>query len=82
MGEIHTILKRRSYYVSYATSAISALEIWAQSLDDRNQALSTYNQITQFTTNFKYRDALTSSGLKDPFTSDCVSEIAEKVKGL
>lgn len=80
--EIHHHFETPFYYVSYATSAISALEIWAQSLDDRNQALSTYNQITQFTTNFKYRDALTSSGLKDPFTSDCVSEIAEKVKGL
>ena len=80
--EIHHHFETPFYYISYATSAISALEIWAQSLDDRNQALSTYNQITQFTTNFKYRDALTSSGLKDPFTSDCVSEIAAKVKGL
>lgn len=80
--EIHHHFETPFYYISYATSAISALEIWAQSVDDRAKALSTYNQITQYTVNFKYRDALVGSGLKDPFTSDCVSEIAEKVKGL
>lgn len=37
--EIHHHFETPFYYISYATSAISALEIWAQSLDDRNQAV-------------------------------------------
>ena len=39
--EIHHHFETPFYYISYATSAISALEIWAQSVDNREQALST-----------------------------------------
>jgi len=64
------------YYISYATSAISALEIWEISQQDRAQALEVYDRITQFTNNAQYRVPLEQCGLSDPFTSDCVEQIA------
>lgn len=77
--DIHHHFETPFYYISYATSAISALEIWALSVDDRAQALATYDQITKYTINVGYLNALKGSGLKDPFSSDCVTEIAEKI---
>ena len=64
------------YYISYATSAISALELWEIAQGDRERALSVYDQITQFTNNAQYREPLKQCGLSDPFDSDCVEEIA------
>lgn len=65
------------YYISYATSAISALEIWETAQQDRDHALEIYDQITQFTNNAQYREPLEQCGLSDPFDSNCVEEIAE-----
>lgn len=64
------------YYISYATSAVSALELWEIAQQDRGRALDVYDQITQFTNNAQYREPLKQCGLSDPFASDCVEQIA------
>lgn len=67
------------YYISYATSAVSAMELWEISQRDRERALEIYDQITQFTNNAQYREPLRQCGLSDPFTSDCVQRIAQSL---
>lgn len=75
--EIHHHFETPFYYISYATSAISALELWEVSSADRNEALEIYDKITQHTINVDYLDALQDSGLSNPFTSDCVGQVGE-----
>lgn len=80
--DIHHHFESPFYYISYATSAISAMEVWELSVKNRAKALSTYDQITQYTLNSEYLNALKESGLKNPFTSNCVEEIAGALADL
>jgi len=75
--EIHHHYEQPFYYISYATSAISALEIWEVAENDRARALEIYDKISRYTLNASYREALKESGLSDPFRSDCVGKIAD-----
>lgn len=75
--DIHHHYEQPFYYVSYATSAVSALEIWEIAETDRGKALEIYDKITGYTLNAGYREALKASGLSDPFRSDCVGKIAD-----
>lgn len=74
--DIHHHFETPFYYISYATSAISSLELWMDMLDSRTDAMQIYDQLTQYTLNAEYRDALREVGLSDPFTSDCTARIA------
>ncbi len=78
--DIHHHYETPFYYISYATSAISALEIWEIASSDRKQALDIYDKITKYTLNAGYRTALTESGLSDPFHSDCVARVGDALK--
>lgn len=74
--DIHHHYETPFYYISYATSAVSALEIWENARNDREYALSMYDDLTQHTINCGYLDTLEDVGLSNPFDSDCVLEIA------
>lgn len=74
--DIHHHYETPFYYISYATSAISALEIWEIASQDRSKAMGIYDKITQYTLNAEYRDSLKKSGLSDPFTSKCTEQIS------
>lgn len=75
--EIHHHFETPFYYISYATSAISALEIWRDAVIDRSKALDTYQKLSHFTLNVDYLDALSQAGMSNPFSSDIVDEIAD-----
>lgn len=70
------------YYISYATSAISALEIWSKAQDDREQGLKIYEDVSGYCFNAKYLDVLDKTGLSDPFTSDVVTKIHRALSEL
>lgn len=53
------------YYISYTTSAITALEIWALSLEDREEAVDTYLD-TVAMANDRYYEMLDACGLTVP----------------
>ena len=80
--DIHHHFETPFYYISYATSAASAFEIWKLSRNDRDAALNAYRSITQNTVNSGYREPLKRAGLSDPFTSDMVKELAATMKRL
>ena len=70
--DIHHHFETPFYYVSYATSAVSALELWADALENRDKAMQIYDKLTQYTINVEYLETLKKVGLSDPFSSDCV----------
>lgn len=80
--DIHHHFETPFYYISYATSAASAFEIWELSQTDRAAALNAYRSITQNTVNSGYREPLKRAGLSDPFTSDMVADLAKTVNSM
>jgi len=80
--DIHHHFETPFYYISYATSAASAFEIWELSQTDRPAALTAYRSITQNTVNSGYREPLKRAGLSDPFTTDMVAQLAKTVRNL
>ena len=78
--DIHHHFETPFYYISYATSAASAFEIWELSQLSRPAALSAYRSITQNTVNSGYLEPLERAGLSNPFTSDMVIELTEMVR--
>lgn len=77
--DIHHHFDMPFYYISYATSATSALEIWMISTNNREDALQAYRNITQYTMNTEYLEPLKASGLSNPFDSDLIKNIADEV---
>ena len=74
--DIHHHFETPFYYISYATSAASAFEIWELSQESRPAALAAYRSITQNTLNCGYLEPLSRAGLSNPFTSDMIEEVA------
>lgn len=74
--EINHNFEAPCYYISYATSAVSALELWAVAQEDRAEAMRIYNDLTRHNFSAGYRETLTTVGLTDPFTADCVPRTA------
>ncbi|MBD5103185.1 MAG: M3 family oligoendopeptidase [Subdoligranulum sp.] len=75
--DIHHHFETPFYYISYATSALSALELWVDSLEDREKAVEIYSALTQYCANVDYRETLEAVGLSDPFNSNCVERISD-----
>lgn len=67
------------YYISYATSAFSAWEIWTESQKDMQQAVKIYEKLlTQSIDN--YLDVLKTIGLKSPFAVNSVKNLARQLE--
>ena len=77
--DIHHHFETPFYYISYATSAASAFEIWELSETSRPAALAAYRSITQNTLNCGYLEPLANAGLSNPFTSDMIEQVAEAI---
>lgn len=64
------------YYISYATSALAALELYQLSLIDRSAAIDAYLDISKTPTVTPFRDMLDEAGLKDVFAPGIVKQLA------
>ena len=68
------------YYISYATSALSALDIWAASLDDRDAAIDSYMKISAVAPDMAYKEALKECGLRNIFNKGAVKAIGNRIE--
>ena len=78
--DIHHHFETPFYYISYATSAVSSLELWLVGTKNREDALNAYRNMTQNTLNVDYLDALKDSGFSNPFTSKVIKNISSEIK--
>lgn len=78
--DIHHNFETPFYYISYATSAASTLELWMINEQDRSSALGAYRNLTQQTINVPYLAALSSAGFSNPFTTDLIRTIGKEVR--
>jgi hypothetical protein len=67
------------YYISYATSAVAACEIWNKSFDDKDAAISNYIEISSYGSNGGLKEVLSECGMNDMFSDETVSEITETI---
>lgn len=67
------------YYISYATSAMAAFEIFAESEDDYNSAFDKYMEITKYVQGSGFRNVLEECGLHDVFDEETFKTVSEAV---
>lgn len=67
------------YYISYATSAMAAFELLAESEADYDSAFDKYMEITKCTPDRGFRNALEECGLRDVFSEEAFEEVAGAV---
>ena len=68
------------YYISYATSALAALDIYSVYLDDPEEGLAIYEKAVEQTSDVKYRAFLQACGLDDIFQDGVIEEISRKIE--
>lgn len=74
--EVPHTFQQPMYYVSYATSALSAIDLYLQSLEDWDGAVRTYLDLCYLSMTLPYREAMEEVGLRDIFRDDMVTELA------
>lgn len=68
------------YYISYSTSAMAALEIYAQSLEDMENGITTYMKISALNDTTTFLNALAESGLPNIFEEKNIEKVADLLK--
>lgn len=66
------------YYLSYAISAVAALQIWDISRSDFDKGVSTWEKLIEIGSNTEsYSDTMKQAGLKTVFDTDAMEEILD-----
>lgn len=68
------------YFISYATSALSALDLWFLYLDAPGQAREVYLELSALSLSLPYRAAVEEAGLRDIFDPETVPALAEELE--
>ena len=68
------------YYISYATSALSSLDLWLRAQEDWDGAVDTYMDLTVLSLDVPYREAVRQMGLTDIFRRGAVEELAQRLE--
>lgn len=68
------------YYISYATSALSSLDLWLLSLEDRDRAVDVYLELAALSLSLPYRQTIEEVGLRDIFRSKTIPDMAEELE--
>ena len=68
------------YFISYATSALSALDLWFLYLDRPREAKETYLELSALSLSLPYMAAVEEVGLRDIFEPETVPALAETLE--
>ena len=68
------------YYISYATSALSALDLWLISLEDRDKAVDIYLDLAAMGMSRPYRETVEAVGLRDIFREKTMRLLADGIQ--
>ena len=70
------------YYIGYATSALAALDIWTESLEDREAAVDKYMRLTQIGGSEPFCKVMEDSGFDDIFQEGVIGEMAVSIRDI
>ena len=80
MQVIHNF-QQPMYYISYAMSALPALELYVQMLDSPADALDVYLQVAAMSDQVYYlSEALDEAGLNDPLTQPIADLLVDVIR--
>ena len=68
------------YFISYATSALSALDLWFLYLDRPREAREVYLELSALSLSLPYRVAAEEAGLRDIFDGETVPALVEALE--
>lgn len=68
------------YYISYATSGLSALDLYIEAINDRESAVNRYMALSAVGMSGSYKESIENVGLLDIFKSGSVKEIAKSLE--
>lgn len=68
------------YYISYATSALGAFDIWKLSLEDKEQAVETYLNLVKEDGSVDFIESLQNNGLENIFSEEYIKELASTLE--
>ena len=68
------------YFISYATSALSALDLWFLYLDSPRDAKEVYLELSALSLSLPYREAVSKVGLRDIFNQETIPALAETLE--
>ncbi len=77
--EVTHLFQSPFYYVSYGTSALSALDIWLTSRTDWAGAVDSYMVISALPTTVTYEEAAGLAGLGDIFETATLEDLAQRL---
>ena len=78
--EISHTFQSPMYYISYATSALSSLDLWLWAQADRDKAVETYMELSALSLSASYQEAVHEAGLTDIFRKGGVEDIAARLE--
>ncbi|MCQ2452038.1 MAG: hypothetical protein MJ075_02750 [Oscillospiraceae bacterium] len=80
-GEIWTEISHNFespfYYISYSVSAMTALELYTESLKDREGAIETYLKLTALPADTGFLTAVKKVGMSNPLQENSIKEMAD-----
>lgn len=74
------LFEQPCYYISYAASALPALDIWLRSSDDRDAAVDTYMKVSAARTDAWFFDVLYDNGLCDLTDRGDLTRLAQRLE--
>ena len=77
--DVHHNFQSPMYYVSYATSALAALEIWSELQVNPENAVEMYMEISASSRLVGYDDTLENAGLPDVFEDGNIERLAQSI---
>ena len=79
---VNHMFESPGYYISYAVSALGALDIWLDCFDNYDKALEKYEKIARISyndRNYAFRSAIAEAGINDVLDQNYISDLAEKL---
>ena len=77
--EINHTFSSPLYYIGYATSALSALDIWTESLENRDAAIDKYLKLTAVPLDMPYQEAITCCGLRNMLKTKNINSLRDEI---
>ena len=78
-AEVHHIFESPLYYSAYAISALSALDIYAGYLDNPEEGVKHYVDLTYIDPNIPYKEAMKQVGLRDMTQKENISAVCDDI---
>lgn len=81
-AEIPHLFESPLYYMAYGTSALGAMDIAYEALEDRDAGVDKYMRLTALASMYPLRETLEKSGMEDIFDEGAVERIADAMREL